>query len=435
MRAVRPRRRVALWCTFGAVHAWLTWIGVALVPAAAFWDLDLYRWWMYRALVEGSWPVLDDAWVYPAGAVLPMLLPGLGSTTSTPQYALGWCLMVAVLDGAALAVLLLLPRGSVAGWWWTAALALLGPVALGRLDAVVTPLSLVALAVAAAPGLLDDGGRGTGGALGRGGDPGVRRARVSAALLTAGAWVKVAPGALLLPLAATARRPWRDVVLPAALVTAAVVGVVAAAGGASRLGSFLTTQTGRGLQVEAVGATPWVLAALVRDDVTIALDEVLVTYEVHGPGAAAAVRALDVALVAAVVAVAAVLVLARHRGRAAEALLPAALVLSTVLVVANKVGSPQYLTWLVPPVAVLLAVGAGGRHRWPVAAAGLTLLASGLTQVVFPWGYPALITGDTTLAVVLALRNAALLAVLAFAAMGLRAAVSPRGAVGPPPPR
>ena len=417
---VRHRGRAALWCAFGAVHAWLTWVGVVLAPATAFWDVDLYRWWMYRALVEGSWPVLDDAWVYPAGAVLPMLLPGLGSTTSTPQYALGWCLLVAVLDGAALTVLLLAPHGLAAGWWWTAALALLGPVALGRLDAVVTPLSLVALAVAVAPR--------------------PRRARVSAALLAAGAWVKVAPGVLLLPLAAAARRPWRDVVLPAALVTAAVVGVVAAAGGASRLGTFLTTQTGRGLQVEAVGATPWVLAALLRDDIAVELDEALVTYQVHGPGTAAAARVLDVVLVAAVVAVGAVLLLARRRGRAVDALLPAALVLSTLLVVANKVGSPQYLTWLVPPVAVLLAVGAGdgwgraggwaGAGGWLMPAAGLTLLASGLTQVVFPWGYPALITGDPVLAVVLALRNATLLAVLALAAVGLRAAVRRRSPAG-----
>ncbi|HRA51192.1 hypothetical protein [Actinotalea sp.] len=399
------------------MHAWLTWVGVVLAPAAAFWDLDLYRWWMYRALVEGTWPVLDDPWVYPAGAVLPMLLPGLGSTVSTPQYALGWCLLVALLDGAALAVLLRLPRGAAAAGWWTAALLLLGPVALGRLDAVITPLSMVALAVAATPGA-------------RG-----RRARVATALLTAGAWVKVAPGALLLPLAAAARRPWRDVVLPAGLVTAALVGAVAAGGGGARLGSFLTTQTGRGLQLEAVGATPWVLATLGRDDVTIALDEALVTYQVHGPGTTAAARALDVVLVGAVLTVAAVLVHARRRGRAPAALLPAALALSTALVVANKVGSPQYLTWLVPPVAVLLAVGTpdgwarDAQHRWLVAAAGLALLASGLTQVVFPWGYPALLAGDPTIAVVLTLRNATLVAVLACAAVGLRAALRP------PPPR
>ncbi|HWS57006.1 MAG TPA: hypothetical protein VN257_00575, partial [Actinotalea sp.] len=92
-----PPRHAGLWCVFGGVHTWLIWLGVAVVPAQAFWDLDLYRWWMHRALVEGVWPVLDEASVYPAGAVVPMLLPALGGTTSTAQYALAWCLVVTAL--------------------------------------------------------------------------------------------------------------------------------------------------------------------------------------------------------------------------------------------------------------------------------------------------------------------------------------------------
>jgi len=424
-----PRRqRAALWCAFGTVHAWLTWLGVVVVPAAAFWDLDLYRSWTSRALVEGIWPVLDDAWVYPVGAVLPMVLPALGTTTSTVQYALIWCLLVAVLDGAALAVLLRLERGAVAGWWWTAALLLLGPVALGRLDAVTTPLSVVALAVAAAPGTgwaLGDVGF-VGGDLPAGASPG-RRPTVAAALLTVGAWIKVAPGVLLLPLVAAARRPWRDVVLPAALVTGTVVTAVVAGGGATRLTSFITTQSDRGLQVEAFGATPWVLAALVHDDVTIALDPALITYQVQGPGTSAAGNVLGIAMALGGATVAGVLLLARRRGQAAAALLPAALVLSTLLVVANKVGSPQYLTWFVAPMAVLVAAAAA-QHRWSTSAAWLVLLASGLTQVVFPWGYPALLTGSPVLAAVLALRNLTLLAVLACGAVGLRRAIRPPAA-------
>ena len=77
-----------------------------------------------------------------------------------------------------------------AGWWWTAFLLLLGPVAIGRLDAVVAPLVMLALVAARGPG----------------------RTALAAVLLTAGAWIKVAPGALLVPLAAASRRPaahWR----------------------------------------------------------------------------------------------------------------------------------------------------------------------------------------------------------------------------------
>jgi hypothetical protein len=405
-RPPRPGSLLGLWVAFVAVHAWLTFLGVVVARSAAFYDVDLYRYWMYLALHEGHWPVLDDPSVYPVGAVVPMLLPGLVTTFSTTGYAVAWCAMVAVLDAAA--VLVVLPGGpSRRGvWWWLAFLALLGPVAIGRLDAVIVPLMLVGLTLA------------------------VRHPRamgLAAALMTAGAWVKVAPGALLLSLATAARRPWRDVVTPAAAVCVVVVAAVAAGGGWSRLWGFLGTQRGRGLQVESVTATPWLLASPWRDDVVIRLNDQLITYEIAGPGTAAAARVLDVALVVLVACVAAALLVARRRGLGSAVLLPGALTVLTVLIVANKVGSPQFLTWLAAPLVVLLSrgddreggpvVNAGG--RWLRVAAITALVAAGLTQIVFPWGYLRILGGDPAVTGVLALRNVGLVVLLCAAGTGL----------------
>lgn len=405
--AVPTRGRGAVWTAFGLVHLWLAVLGVVVVPAEAFHDVDLYRWWMYLALEQGHWPVLDDAWVYPVGALVPMLLPALGTTLSTVGYAVAWCLLVTALDAVAVVVLLRRTAVTTGVWWWLAFLALLGPVAIGRLDAVVSPLMVVAMVLAVRS------------------PPATALATV---LLTVGAWIKVAPGALVLALFAAARRPLRDVVVPAAAVCAVVVGAVAAGGGLGRVAGFLTTQHGRGLQVESVTATPWVLAALGRDDVRIVLNEALTTYEVSGPGTTAAAAALDVVLAVAVATVAGVLLLARRRGTAETALVPAALVLLTALVVTNKVGSPQFLTWLAAPLAVLLTTRGtrddrGRRPRWLVAAAALTLVTAGLSQVVFPWAYLELLLGAPAPAGVLAVRNALLVAVLAVAAVGLARAV------------
>lgn len=400
------------------VHLGLTYLGVVVVPAEAFYDVDLYRYWMYLALERGVWPVLDTPSVYPAGALVPLALPALLTTASSTGYALGWCAMVTALDAAAVVVLLRTGRahgGRARGaWWWLAFLAALGPVAVGRLDAVVAPLMVITLALVARE---------------------ARWTRVATALLTAGAWIKVAPGALLLPLAAAARRPLREVVLPAAAVCAVVLAGVAAGGGLSRVAGFLETQGDRGLQVESVAATGWVLASLAADDVRVALNEELITYEVAGPGTAAATAVLDVLLPLAVAAIAGVLLLARRRGRADEAVLPAALVLLVVLVVTNKVGSPQFLTWVAAPVAVLLTVVEDRRPdvrrsrstdwspRWVVTAASLALVAAGLTQVVFPWGYMALLTGHSAVTAVLVARNVLLAALLATAVAGLVGAV------------
>lgn len=417
--AARPRllgSRAAVWASFVVVHGWLAVVGVVLLPMQAFWDVDLYRFWAAVALDLGRWPVLDVPWVYPVGAVVPVVAPGLTGARTTAGYATAWCVLVTVLDALAVAVLL---RTSPAGrparaavphgvWWWLAFLLALGPVALGRLDAVVAPLCVLALVTAA------------------------RRPALAAVLLTVGAWIKVAPGALLLPLVAVARRPVRTVVLPAALACAVVVGAVAAGGGLARIAGFVTEQGRRGLQVESVAATPWVLAGLVDDRVRIDLDPRLTTWEITGPGTSTAVAVLDVALPLAVAALAAILL----RGAAARAvrcrttpddvLLWGALTASAVLLVTNKVGSPQLVGWLAPPVVAALTLVPTGpaRRRWTAVGAGVLGIAA-LTQVVFPLGSDAVVRGDALLGSVLAVRNAGLVAVLVVALAGLRRLTRP----------
>jgi hypothetical protein len=387
----------------------LAFLGVVVVPAESFHDVDLYRYWMYLGLYTGQWPVLDDAWVYPAGAVVPMLLPALAGATTTAGYALGWCLLVTMLDGLATAGLLRFRTDDGAvrttgAWWWLGFLLLAGPVAIGRLDAVIAPLMVLALLA------------------------GVRRPGVAAALLAVGAWVKVAPGALLLPLAVAVRRPLRDVVVPALAVSGLVIGTVAALGGWRNMLSFLSVQQVRGLQVESVTATPWLVASLWRDDVTIGLNQGLITWEVAGPGTAAAARVLDVVLVIGIGFVAALLWRARQEGRSQVALVPGALALLAVLIVANKVGSPQLLTWLAAPVAVLLTAGGGPGRRWSRAIAALVLGAAALTQLVFPWGYLRLLASDPLVVAVLVARNALLLALLVVAVWGLARLTRPEPA-------
>lgn len=396
--AVRAGGAPGVWAAFAVVHVALAVLGVLVVPAQAFWDVDLYRWWAWTFTAGDGRPLLDEPWVYPAGALVPVLAAGVLSTVSFPLYATAWCAVVTLLDGVVVAGLL--RRGApAAAAWWLGALLALGPVALGRLDAVAAALLAAGLLAASEPG----------------------RRRAASALLTAGAWVKVAPGVLLLPLAAAARRPWREVVGPAAAVTAAVALVVVVAGGGANLASFLGAQGDRGLQAESVTATPWVLAGALAGEPAPRLNEELITYEV--PSAAAAADALDVVLPLGVLAVGVLLVVARRRGTAEDALVPAALVLVLWLVVANKVGSPQFVTWPVAAVAAALA-GATGTARASLpggfrAFAATTLAVAGLTQVLFPWGYVAFLTGDVAVTLVLAVRNALLVALLVPAAVAL----------------
>lgn len=371
------------------VHAWLAGLGLAPLKQQSFWDLTLYRYWMWLGIHEGQWPVLSGDWVYPAGALLPMLLPSVGGTGRDGLYLVLWCVMVAALDAAAVAMLTRRGRRLLGAWWWLAFLVLLGPIAMGRLDAVVVPLVVAALLV------------------------GLAHPRVASVLLTAGAWIKVAPGPLLAALFLAVRRPWRDVVVPAAALSLALVGLVVMGGGAGHVASFLGAQGTRGLQIESPGATPWVLLGLVSGSVDRYVNRELITWEIRGPGSNVMADFLGVAFALALVAGALLLWWCRQRegerfwhdeAARAQLLVRGAMLLTLVTIVFNKVGSPQYMTWLAAPVAVALALRLPGWRRTALVTLGVGLA----TQLVFPWFYSQITGGGPVMSLVLAARNVAL---------------------------
>lgn len=392
--------RPAVWTAFLLVHLWLAVIGVWLIPQKAFGDLDLYRYWMWLGMHGFGWPGLDTSWVYPIGATVPLLAAGLGGLAIGHGYAMAWAIMVTALDSLAMAMLLRRSRGQVGGWWWTGFLFLLGPIAMGRLDAIVVPLLIAALLWS------------------------MDRPAVASALLTIGAWIKVAPGALIVPLFWGAHKPWRDVVAPAAGVCAIALGTAIGLGGQEHVLSFLLEQGQRRLQIESPGATPWVLAALFTHSIKRVLNTEIVTWELIGPGTQGMADLLGLLLpVAAAAAIALLwwkrervgLALWADRGKRGELVVRGAMLMTLVLLVFNKVGSPQYMTWLAAPVAVALVLGLPG---WRTTAKWVLGIGAA-TQLVFPWAYDEITYGGAVVTVVLAARNVALIWLLVHTAKQL----------------
>lgn len=391
--AVRPGRilptsaLVALGALL-AVHVWLFLAGMYLAPGIGFNDLDWYGRWVRSGLDGQGWPVLDEPWVYPFLALVPMIVP---AAVPPSGYMVAWCAMVSALDLAA-ATLLLRRRGGVpAVWCWSIFLLLLGPVAIARLDAVVVPLVVVALLCA-----LD-------------------RPALASALLTASAWIKVAPAAVLLPLVSLSRRPWARVVLPAAAVSVAVLMSALALGGGTRSFSFLAEQGHRGLQIEAPAGTPWLIDALISDRSAPWPDSELNTWEIVGPGTRATGNLLGALLPLALLALAAGLLHRRVRRGAslwsdrdhrAELLSRGTLLAVLVTLVFNKVGSPQFISWLAPPLIVATALRL---PRWRIASLA-TFAVAASTQAFFPWFYDGIPAGSTWPTIFLATRNVLLVA-------------------------
>ncbi|ROR97505.1 uncharacterized protein DUF2029 [Salana multivorans] len=372
---------------FVAVHAWL--VSRALAHSSAiFGDVGLYEWWIWNGQANGVWPVLDTEWVYPAGALLPLVVAGLGPW----PYAAGFVGLVILLNALALAYLWdHRPFGTYGGWFWLAFLALLGPISLGRIDGIVAPLILVAATA------------------------GLRHPRTAAAIATAGAWIKIAPAAVFLTVLTFTRRRV-PVLAVGAAVSAAVVVTAMALGSGTRVFSVFGEQGKRALQAESVLATPFSLARLWNGGTGTAApvyNEEIYTYEFLSPAADAVARALDLVLPLAVVAL---LALGWWAWRRNPRQVQAVFLLTTqavlvALVVFNKVGSPQFIAWLGPVVAVGLSAGRHLRLPWEIPALGL-LAAAALTQLVYPVDYGGFILAEPTMVVVAALRNLLVVAVL-----------------------
>jgi hypothetical protein len=355
-------------------------------------DLPLYRVWAEQALLNGVWQGIDVAWVYPIGAILPIVMADVAGPL---LYQLLWFLMTTGLNAAAVGILTDWGRnrtGYKAAWFWLAFSLMLSPVGLLRLEGLSAPLVIMGLVLLA------------------------RRPVIAGFLLAAATWIKVWPAAVILAIVAASRRRV-TVVVTGAVITAGITIAVWAAGGLRYLTGFVTEQTDRALQLEAPVTTPWVwLATMGQPGTTIYQNHEIATREVSGPGAGVAAAAMTPLMFLAVAGIFLLMLVAlRRRGASTQLVLVGALALVTTFVVLNKVGSPQYLLWIAPVVTV------GILHDWALwrVPAYLTLAIGGLTTLVFPIFYLPLVHGDAGAVLLLTLRNGLLVVLLGWSVAAL----------------
>ncbi|MEV4735615.1 MULTISPECIES: hypothetical protein [unclassified Microbacterium] len=391
-------RLLLLWVAFAAVHALIAVMGW-IYPSQPMGDVVLvYEPWSTAALTGGPIVGVTETWVYPQLALLPMLAtkilsaPFVAAFGVSAAYLVAWAVLVTALDAVAFAVLLgrrpAAPR-RIAAWFWVAALLLLGPIGMYRIDAITVPVAII------------------------GGLWLSRRPAVAAALLAIGAWIKIWPGALLVAALVAARARMR-MLLTAVAVTAVIVAVLFLLGADAEIFGFLTEQTGRGLQIEAVAATPFLwLATAGAARIEYSFD--ILTFQIAAPGADAVAAVLTPLMAVIALVLTALGAWKAMRGASVPRLFPPlALSLVVTLIVLNKVGSPQFQSWLIVPALLWLVMD---RAR-ATAPAILVLALCALTCLVYPLNYDALLRAEALPIVILTVRNAVLVVLLA---VGLRA--------------
>jgi hypothetical protein len=351
---LKPDRKTWVW-----LAVWLC--GRALIVAeVGFWatphprleDVNNYETWSHVLTTDHAFPG-GDAWQYPPGAGLLMLLPRLVSVGYGEAFV---CLMLLV-DLAGLVLLARLARrsGNDTGVWvWLLGMPLLGAFAVLRFDLVPTVIAIAALLVVH------------------------RRPGWFGALAGLGAAIKVWPVLLLFG-------EWdRPRLLRAVLAATAVIALVFAVstiafGGAT---DFLSHDGDRGLQEEAVATIPWQLEQVVSGD-PYPREIRFGAWEIATPTADSVATLLRWLTFAALAAAATWWWFRARAIRAgceqlAEAAVSRDFVFTLVLlvVVISPVLSTQYMVWLLGLAAVVLSAGSTRLRRPAWIVVGATALST-----------------------------------------------------------
>ena len=371
------------WLLFALVHVILITENL-VAPNQPLGDvLWTYPKWIGQGLTGGGWQGITAPGVYPFLALIPMYFGALG--------LVGWFGFVLVINAVAFATVR--DHARRAALAWMGFLVLLGPIALGRVDVTTVALGIIVIA------LMDS------------------NPRIAGALIAAATWVKVWPIILGLTSLLTTRA--RTIALWAAGIAAALGGIAIAIGGPSNVLGFLGDQQGRGIQVESVAATPWLWDAWYGGASRILYSNTLLTFEIFGPETVTVAAMLTLIEVIVLLALATRIVLHRRRmyGEITTHVLALAItVLGTALIVINKVGSPQFVSWLAVPVVALVVYW---HPRWSPPLLSLIGGIALFTRILYPYAYFEFLSLSTGPLLIATFRNLTEVVLLVVATVAL----------------
>ena len=362
--ALAPLLAVAAFLvSFGALH-------YGFFGRAALVDTPVYERYGDAIVHRHQVPYRDFAVEYPPGALpvfaAPALVAGRGDLPSYSRAFEGLMVACGAAASALVAFVLRLQRASSRRLVAGSLLAGLAPLALGPLVLSCFDLWPACLTIAALAALL------------------AKRRRLGFGLLGAAIAAKLYP-AVLLPLVLAfvwRRNGRREAAVCGAIMAAVVAALVAPFAFVAPHGLWesLAGQASRPLQVESLGASFLLVGHLLWG---LPLEQ----FSSHGSdnlgGSAADLLAVVQSLVAPAAIVATWIAFARGRAEP-ERLLRYAAAAICAFVAFGKVLSPQYLLWLIAPIALV-------RGRRGVAAGALLVPSLVLTQTWFPYRYISLV--------------------------------------------
>ena len=330
-------------------------------------DVDLYNFWA-KGLVKGIFPINDSMWQYP---------PLAGVVFAIPQWVFGnalsgFIVFMIFIDLLILITLLLTGlnrdilnssstslHGLSGAWFWVLWPILMGPLALTRFDVVPTLFALLALIVLSNRTI---------------------HPYLSGFLLGVGALVKLWPMLLFVvyPKKVLKRSS-------TSFVSTLILMILFMSTWSVGFTNFLNNQTSRGLQVESIAATPFVLAKLFGANVEYPFR--------YGSVEVQALFADEIGLLLNLftLIVFMVLFIWNYQNKLNYLnLFDKALVIVMISIALSRVFSPQFWVW-VGGLASLALINKETKLKKVIV---LLSISAFLTQLLYPGQYVQLLSGE-----------------------------------------
>lgn len=378
-------------------HLWLIFTGLHGIGTPMGDILFAYQPWVQFMLDSHRLLGINADWVYPYPAMIPMWASAL---LNPNDFQAGWLTIITVLDLILIAMIAGAGRRDEntaarfgAAWFWLFFLVALGPVSISRVDAFSVVIALSGVMALAA-----------------------RKLSTSTAWFTVGAAMKIWPVGILITAMASSKYRWR-ILVAAAATGLAIIAIGFLLGGNMSLFSFLSNQANRGLQIESPAATPfiwsWILGLSNNE---IYYDNLMMTFQVAGEGPLVISTLMSFVMAGAIAITAWLTWRAAKAGAHFRTIMPIAVLTATLdLIVFNKVGSPQFVTWLAVPIILGVLYRA---QNWRLPMFAVVAIAL-LTNLVYPVFYDEILKGNAGAFAVLTLRNLVYLALLVWANLRL----------------
>jgi len=330
-------------------------------------DVDLYNFWA-KGLVKGIFPIDDSMWQYP---------PLAGVVFAIPQWLFGnaltgFIVFMIFIDLLILITLLMTGlnrfkfdssatslHGLSGAWFWVLWPILMGPLALTRFDVVPTLFALLALIALSNKKV---------------------RPYLSGFLLSIGALVKLWP---MLLLVVYPKKVIKKV--STSFVSTSVLVILFMGTWSVGFSNFLNNQTSRGLQVESIAATPFVLAKLFGANVEYPFR--YGSLEVQ----AAFANEIGFLLNIFTLIVFIILFILNYQNKLNNLnLFDKSLVIVMISIALSRVFSPQFWVWL-GGLAALALINKETKLKKVIV---LLSISAFLTQLLYPGQYVQLLSGE-----------------------------------------